>query len=266
VVAPEDILASDAVRLFVSRSDRVRSRDELGELDAAAIGAICHRLDGLPLAIELAAAQVKRFAPLVLLERLKTLGALSVLADGPRNVPARQQTIRATIAWSFDMLDAAEQSLFARLGVFAGRFDIDAVTAVCGGAAAGTAVADIPGTLERLVSQSLVQAVPGVAVSFIMLETIREYALELLRERGAEQELREAHLGYYAALAETAEAQLRSRARQLWLERLDAAYPDIQAALAWGLAGQGDRVAAVRLVGALWYYWRARALFGDAIH
>lgn len=264
--APEDIRASDAVRLFVSRADGMRLGSELSELDTAAIGAICRYLDGLPLAIELAAAQVKRFAPPVLLERIKTQGALSALASGPRNVPPRQQTIRAAIAWSFDLLSAAEQSLFACLGVFAGRFDADAAMAVCGADPGGAAVADIPATIERLVSQSLVQAVPGTAVSFVLLETIREYALERLRERGAEQDLRDRHLGYYAGLAEVAEPQLRSGARHLWLERLDAAYPDIQAALAWGLAGQGDRVAAVRLVGALWYYWRARGLFGDAAH
>ena len=262
--SPGEIHASDAVRLFVSRADGVYPTDELGELDTAAIATICRRLDGLPLAIELAAAQVKRFAPTVLLEHLETLGALSVLAHGPRNVPTRQQTIRAAIDWSFDLLSPAEQSLFACLGVFAGRFDAEAVAAVCGTATGGTSVAGVPPALEHLVSQNLVQAVSGSPVSFVMLETIREYALERLRERCAEHELRDRHLGYYMALTETAEPQLRSGARQIWLERLDGAYSDIQAALTWGLAGQGDRVAALRLVGALWYYWRARGLFGDA--
>jgi non-specific serine/threonine protein kinase len=129
---PEAILTSDAVRLFMSHMEGLRPGGELGELDIAAIGAICRRLDGLPLAIELAAAQVRRFTPPVLLERLESLGALSVLAHGPQNVPTRQQTIRAAIAWSFDLLTPDEQALFARLGVFAGRFDVDAAVGVCG--------------------------------------------------------------------------------------------------------------------------------------
>ena len=114
--------------------------------------------------------------------------------------------------------------LFTRLSVFAGRFDADAAVGVCSTAAAGAAVADIPATLERLVSQSLVQVVQDPTIGFVMLETIREFALERLRDRGAEQALRDGHLGYYMAPVETAEPQLRSDAYRIWLDRLDAAY------------------------------------------
>jgi predicted ATPase len=249
----ETILASDAVRLFLARSGALRQADPPGADDLAAIAAICRKLDGLPLAIELAAARATREAPAALLARLETQGALTVLAGGPRNIPARQQAIRATIAWSYDLLDPVEQEFFGALGVFAGQFDAEAAGAVCG--------ADTPALLDSLAEHNLLQRAPA---GFFMLETIRAYALEQLQRRGIEAQLRDRHLRYYAALAEAAEPQLRRADSRRWFARLDSAAVNMHAALSWSLTQGGDAGAGVRLLGALWYYWRGRGRFGDA--
>lgn len=259
---PHEILATDAVRLFVSRSGAAVRADQL-EGDAQAFAAICRRLDGLPLAIELAAAQLKRFTPAMLLAQLTTPGALDVLSGGPRNAPPRHQTLRATIGWSVDLLAPAEQAIFARLGVFSGAFDRDAARAIC---AAEMPEVEVDVLLEGLVSQSLLQIVRTPAHWFVMLETIREYALEQLRRRDEEARQRQRHLAYFAELSMTVDRQIRGSERQACFDLLDAAYPNIQAALSWGLEAAGDHSAAIRLVGALWFYWRTRGLFSDAAH
>jgi len=250
---PLDALAQvPAVDLFVQRAQAVVSEFALTEANAADVAAICQRLDGLPLALELAAARSKLFAPHTLLVHLQS--PLAVLTAGARNLPLHQQTLRSTIAWSYDLLSPSERALFARLGVFVGGFTFDAVSAIC------TDVSDtlfsVLDGLALLLDQSLVQheLTPAGEVRLSMLETIRDYALEQLIARQEADILRERHARYYVQFAEQADSEFRGPQQLIWFERLEQEHDNIRAALTWSLQ-HGVADVGLRLVGALYWFW-----------
>ena len=236
---PLDPLAlTDAVALFVERARAVGRGIE----PDATIEAICTRLDNLPLAIELAAARVRLFAPDALLARLEL--ALPLLTDGSRDAPERQRTLRATIEWSYELLDDESRQLFARLAVFAGSLPVEVAESVCD---AGIS------QLSALVDISLLKSIGDDRL--LMLETIREYALERLAESGQEATFRARHAEEFARLAEAA-YKLRGKAEAEWLSRLDRDHDDLRAALDW--LSETDPDAALELAGALGWFWFTR--------
>ena len=239
----------DAVRLFIERAQAVKADFTVTNTNAPAVAEICVRLDGLPLAIELAAARSKLMAPDALLARLTN--RLQVLTGGARTQSARQQTLRNTIDWSYDLLDADEQRLFARLAVFVGGCTEEAVEAVCN--ARSYLPIDVVDAITALVNQSLLRKEegPGGEPRFTMLETIREYALERLAESGEDEAIRQLHAKYYLALAEAAEQQLWGPKQVIWLKRLDMEYDNLRAALTWSQTTESGAEAGLRLVAAV---------------
>lgn len=250
--AEEDLAAvarSSAVRLFVQRASAATPDFALTEGNSAAVAAICRRLDGLPLALELAAARVRVLPVGELAARLDD--RFRLLAGGPRNAPARQQTLRAVVDWSWELLGERERAVLRRLGVFVDGFTLDAAEVV--GAGDGVDTADVFDLLARLVDRSLVATEDGGA-RYRLLETIAAYALERLEEAGETVTCRQRHARWYADLAEQADRQLRGGDQQQWLERLDAETANCRAALGWTVA-QSDAALALRLAGALAWYW-----------
>ena len=232
-----------AVRLFLERAQAAPAAE-----DAAAIAEICIRLDGLPLALELAASRLRVLSPPMLLERLGR--ALPLLVGGPRDMPARQRTLTATIAWSHDLLDAPEQRLFRRISVFVGGFTLDAAEAVCGDAELGLAVLD---GIESLLEKSILGRHGGGA-RLRLLETVREHGVERASAAGELAEFRRRHAAYYVGLAEAAE--FASVDAPSWLQRLEAEHNNLRAALSWAL--EHEPLTAVRLGSAIWRFWYAR--------
>jgi predicted ATPase/DNA-binding SARP family transcriptional activator len=232
-----------AVQLFADRAQAVDPSFRLTPETAPAVTEIAARLEGVPLAIELAAARTRLLQPSALLERLTT--SLDVLASGPRDVPERQRTLRGTLDWSYDLLEVDEQTLFARLAVFIGGCSLDAVEAICDSATLAL--------LESLVDKSLVRIAPGAEPRFAMLEILREYALEKLRERGEEETVREGHAYFYLQLAETAEREIEGPAQVAWLDRLERDHGNLRTAIAWGL--EHDPALALAISGALRRFW-----------
>jgi predicted ATPase/DNA-binding SARP family transcriptional activator len=235
-----------AVALFVDRASASAPGFALSAANARAVAAICARLDGLPLAIELVAARAESLAPEALLEQLDC--SLALLTDGPRDLPARQRTLRDAIGWSYALLPEREQTLFAWLGVFRGGFDLGAVQTLAGDPDAAAAV-------RALAEKSLVQhAHPGGAPQrFSLLETLRAYALERLAASGQHPETQRRHAAIYAALAETARPQVGGVEARRWRQRLERDHDNIRAALAWLL--EHDPEAALRMAGALGLFW-----------
>ncbi len=259
---PTALLAYEAVALFVARARAAAPAFALTPENAAAVVALCRALDGLPLAIELAAARTKALPPAVLLARLTSGGGrLRLLEGGPVDLPPRQQTIRGAIAWSYDLLPPAEQALFRRLGIFAGGAALDAVAAVAGVARP----ADLLQQLASLADKSLIaldtQTDPE-APRIAMLETIREFAAEQLAAAGEQPGAAAAHLAAYLALAEAAVPALRGPAQALWLARLERDHDNLRAALAQALT-TGAADAALRLVGALGWFWFRRGYLSE---
>ncbi|MGH2531000.1 MAG: ATP-binding protein, partial [Thermomicrobiales bacterium] len=245
---------SDAVRLFVERARAARVGFALTAENAATVAQICHRLDGLPLAIELAAAQTRLLPLPALLARLEP--RLPLLTGGPRDAPARLQTMRDAISWSHDLLDDDEQTLFHRLAVFVGGFTLDAAEWVM-----SSPSPDALTGIASLVDKSLIRrlALPaGEADAGIprygMLETIREFGLAQLAASSEEAELRSRHAAYLLALAEEAEPFLRGPDQIGWFDRLEAELPNLRAALAW-LHDAGETARGLRLAAALWTFW-----------
>jgi predicted ATPase len=228
----------EAVELFCARS-RLEPSEEIAEL--------CRRLDDLPLAVELAAARTSALSPAQILERLSQ--RLDLLRGG-RNSDARQHTLRATIEWSYELLTEDERRLFARLSVFAGGYTLEA--------AAEVAKANLD-TLQSLVDKSLVR---HTEERFWMLETIREFALERLKEAGGAEELRRRHSAYFLELAELAEPELLARSSSIWFDRLEAEHDNVRAALGEALEhGRAD--VALRLGGAIWQFWWTRGYWSE---
>ncbi len=256
----ERITQYEAVRLFIERARAAKPDFAIGDENAPAVAEICVRLDGLPLAIELAAVRIKVLTPAALLARLSR--RLHVLTGGARNLPARQQTLRDAIAWSHELLPPAEQALFARLAVFVGRCTLEAVEAVCNLDA--DVASDPLDSIQALVNNSLVrQEVRGNAEPRLhMLETIREYALEQLVARGEEAALRAKHAVYYLTFAEAAHPKLDTSEQEAWLDRLEAEHDNLRAALTWALE-RGETELAVRLSTALWRFWEMRGYFTE---
>ena len=249
-----------AVALLVERAQAVLPHFRLTEQNAAAVATICVRLDGLPLAIELAATRIRLLSPEALLARLEQ--RLSVLTDGARDLPPRHRTLRAAIAWSYELLDAGEQRLFRRLGVFVGGCTLEAAPAVCN--ADGVLPVDVTNGIASLLDKSLLRLHAGAEgeLRFVMLETIREYALERLAASGEMHVIRRRHAAYYLALAEEAEPQLRGAEQDRWLARLEMEHNNLRAALAWAFGG-GDGEVGLRLAGALGPFWYVRGYFSE---
>ena len=251
----DDVAGSPAGTLFVERARATSSGFRLTRKNAADVAAICWRLAGLPLAIELAAAKTKFLDPATLLSRLDR--ALST-AWG-RDLPERQRTMRATLDWSHDLLSEPEGRLLGRLSVFVGGFSLSAAEAVGAEPGDGDAEAVID-HLGTLVEQSLVTVAPDdggeEGTRYGMLEPVRQYAREKLEEGGDEDETRRRHAAHYLALAERAGAELWGPGQGEWLERLERENGNLRAALAWGLDAKAE--AAGRLCWALWLFWWAR--------
>jgi predicted ATPase/DNA-binding SARP family transcriptional activator len=246
-----EVLAGfDAVELFVSRARAASPGFSLDRCNARNVAEICRRLDGLPLALELAAARMKAFTPCVLLERLDA--ALPILVGGPRDLPERQRSLRATLDWSYGLLTEPEAQLFRGLSVFHGASTFEACYAVCGGDSS---------TLDSLVEHHLVRREPE-GDRFSMLETIHEYAGGKLVECGEHVDARRRHADYFVEFAELAEPALRGPEQVEWLSRLDADQANVWAAFSWGLDAGTDTP--LRFGAALWRYWEARGGIGEA--
>jgi predicted ATPase/class 3 adenylate cyclase len=251
----ERLTQYEAVRLFIERAQAVRADFMVTNQNAPAVAEICYRLDGLPLAIELAAALVKLFTPSALLARLDR--RLGVLTSNLRDLPARHQTLRATIDWSYNLLAEDEKKLFARMGVFIGSSSLEAAEAVCG--IDGDLSIEIVDGVAALLSQNLLRQLEGPdgEPRMMMLETIREYGQERLAERGEIEALWRRHSAYFLALAETAEPQLTGPQQATWTARLEPEHDNLRAALGRALEQQEAEIA-MRLGAALWRFWWLR--------
>ena len=254
---PADLRRYASVSLFVERAHAVAPGFELTDENAGAVAEICRRLDGLPLAIELAAARVRLLPPQALAARLDQ--RFSVLTGGARDLPERQRTLKNTLDWSFGLLSAGEQALFARLGVFAGPFSLPAAEAVCvpdEGQASGPG--QVMETLGSLVDSSLVRAETGGGEPrFSLLETIRDYALERLAGGGDWVPAHDRHAAYFQALAEPSGAELAGPGRLPWLGRLETEHDNLLAAMSW-LVDQGHLDQATHLFLMSWRFWWVR--------
>ena len=238
-----------SVQLFAARARAEAPGFELTRRNAQVVAEICRRLDGLPLAIELAAARIRLLPPRALLARLDD--RMSLLTAGPRDLPERQRTLRNTLDWSLGLLSADEQALFTRLGVFVGSFGLPAVTAICGDAVQGS----VMDTLGSLVDSSLVRVEPSEdEPRFSLLETIREYALERLRGSADWRDVHDRHAAYFLALAKPAETELHGAGQLAWLNRLEIRRGNLSAALSW-LVEQDQPGMALDLVWATWRFW-----------
>jgi predicted ATPase len=256
----DELAAAPAIALFVERARAVRPAFALTPDTVRTVAAICRRLDGLPLAIELAAARVRVFSPAALLARLER--TLPVLADGARDLPARHQTLRATIAWSEALLTADEQTLFRRLAVFTGGWTFAAAEAV----ANPDGTLDVLTALSSLVTKSLVRqaALDEGEPRFGMLETIREFAQERLAERAEERVLHDRHLAYFAALIAPMPPSWMGPGAADWYAEHGADYPNLRAALDYALARQRSEEALI-LVTRLDWHWTVNGLFSEGL-
>ena len=285
----------ESVQLFVQRARAVQADFTVTQQNAPTVAEICHRLDGLPLAIELAAARVKLFPPEALLARLES--RLGLLTGGPRDLPVRQQTLRSAIDWSYDLLNETEKKLFRRLAVFPGRRSLEAATEVCADGDEGRRTEDgeptddgrrkttedplLPSSvlcppsvvdgLASLMDKSLLRQIPSPEGEprFAMLETIREYALERLRESGEEEAVRRAQADYYLRFVEEAQRHFFGPELGVWLDRVDAELNNIRSVLEWsqsapplqaeGGEAEAHRVATgLKIAGLLWRFWALR--------
>jgi predicted ATPase/DNA-binding CsgD family transcriptional regulator len=244
---PEKLLASEAVRLFVERAAAARPDFVLTDANAPSVAQICLRLDGIPLALELAAARVRVLSVEQIAERLND--RFRLLAGGSRTAPPRQQTLSGAIDWSYDLLSEPERALLRRLSVFAGGWILEAAEQV------GEGLGDVLDLLAQLVAKSLVLSEQqlGKAARFRMLETIREYARDKLARAGEAQAARSRHLSFYVAFAEKARLELRHHRQVEWLSRLDTEADNLRTAFTWAL-DQEDAEAALGMSGALWEY------------
>jgi predicted ATPase/class 3 adenylate cyclase len=254
------LLETDAIALFVARAEAVTPDFVLTQENAASVVAICRRLEGLPLALELAAARIAALSPSALLSRLS--GRLALLTGGARDTDERHQTLRNTIEWSYDLLEAPEQQLLRRLAVFVDGCRLDGTEAVCNPDPGDVTALD---GLQSLVDKSLLRNRPDSdgEPRFWMLETIREYASERLAKSGEAEVIARRHAEHFLELAERAEADLWGQQTDVWLPRLDPEEANFRAALGWALA-QDEAEVAVRLAGSLFPFWEIRARQGEA--
>ncbi len=255
LVRPEAALQYPAVALFAQRARAVQPAFTVDSENGKAVAAICHRLDGLPLAIELAAARIRLFAPDALASRLA--GGFELLTAGAQDVAERHRTLRTAIAWSYDLLNPDEQRLFRRLGVFAGSFTLEAARAI------GPDLADdVVELITSLVAKSLVTMVAQAdEPRFTLLETVREFAHTQLAAAGERPETRRLHGLFFLAMAEQARRDVRTAHGRVWLARLEQETPNIRAMLDW--ARQDDPPLALRMVGALGRFWSFRGRISE---
>jgi predicted ATPase/class 3 adenylate cyclase len=256
----ESLTRYEAVRLFVDRARAIRPDFSLTEENAPAVIEICTRLDGLPLAIELAAARIKLLPPQAMLSRLGN--RLKLLTGGARNLPERQRTLRNAIAWSYEMLDEGEKSLFARLAVFSGGSSLEGIEEVCD--PRGDLPVDVLEGISSLLDKSLLRQEEGQGAEprLVMLETIREFALEKFDESDDIEVIKRAHADYFLALAEEAEPKLWGPEDAVWLERLEQEHDNMRAALARALEFEAAELA-LSLAGALRWFWNMGGYYGE---
>ena len=256
----ERLMQYEAVGLFVERARAVKPDISITNESALAVAEICVRLDGLPLAIELAAARTKLLPPQAMLARLGS--RLKLLRGGARDLPERQRTLRATIEWSYELLDEGEKTLFARLSVFSGGRTLEAVEAVCD--TEGDLSVDVLEGISSLLDKNLIGQEEGMESEprFVMLETIHEYARERLEENGEAEEVRRLHAEYFLALAEEAEPELWGSEDTAWIGRLEAEHDNMRVALSWALGG-ADVELSLHLAGALGEFWHARGYYEE---
>ncbi len=269
-----EMLGYAAVRLFVASAQAVRASFALTDENAHAVVEICHRLDGLPLAIELAASQIRLLSPQMMLSRMGP--GTDLLTRGTRDAPERQQTLRNVIDWSYNLLNDGEQVLLRRLSVFAGGCTVAAAEAICGARTLEIEpgingrsdnvgyvprpvhLADVLDGILSLMGKSLLRQVEAEDTDpgFRMLQTIREYAEDRLAESGEAEAVRRKHANYYLALAEQSEPNLQGPEQKVWLDRLEAAHDNFRAALTW--SKDTDPETALRVGGALYQFWYVR--------
>ena len=251
---PDRLLQYGAIRLFVARAQAAHSAFVMTGENATAIAAICQQVDGLPLAIELAAGRSKLFAPQALLSRLRN--RLTLLVGGAQDLPLRQQTLRGTIAWSYDLLGQDEKALFRRLAVFVGGCTLEAAEAVC--TAQGDLLIDVLEAVAALVDKSLLRQETQAdgQPRLLMLETIREYALERLATSGEAEAVQRQHAIFFLRFSEEAEPKIRGAEHFLWRTRLEVEHDNLRAALRWTLESQEAEMG-MRLAFSLVAFWRA---------
>lgn len=250
---PDALAGCESVALFMHHAQAVRPDFALTAANALDIARICVRLEGLPLAIELAAARTRLLTPQALLARLSS--RLDTLVGGAQDLPARQQTLHNTIEWSYNLLTEDERKLFSRLAVFRGGHSLEAAEAICG----EDVTSSVFEGLESLVNKSLVrqEEAPGDELRFVMFETLHDYAWARLRDSGDTAAMQRRHAEYFVGLAERAEPELRLAQQQHWFQLLESDIQNIRAVLHWSL-NEGDLTLGVRLAGALALFWFAR--------
>ena len=245
--SPDSLMKYDSVRLFVDRAGHVRRDFRLAD-HASTVAEICRRLDGLPLAIELAAARIRLLTPEGLLDRLDK--SLRILTSGAMDMPERQRTLRGTIDWSYSLMEEDERTLFDRIGVFVGSCSLLAIEEVCD----PNTDLDLIGLLEAMVDKSLLrQESSGGEPRFSMLAALREYALERLEERGELDTTAESHARFYRSLTSVARTGLQGAQQTVWLEKLEVERPNIRAAFSWWIDNDPD--VAAEMGRDLWMFW-----------
>jgi predicted ATPase/class 3 adenylate cyclase len=256
----ESLSQYPAVELFIQRAQAVNPDFRITNETVPAVTEICYRLDGLPLAIELAAARIKLLPPRAMLVRLEN--RLEFLTGGARDLPARQQTLRNAIAWSYDLLNEDEQTLFRQCSVFVGGCTLNAIEAVAGGNPSGALVLD---RLGSMLDKSLLREVESTSGEprFLMLETLREFGLEQLEANGEQETIRRRHANFFLVLAEQAEATLESAEQVEWMNRLEQEHDNLRAALEWSRIGEGAEELCLRLAGTLGLFWEVRGYFSE---
>ncbi len=264
-----------AINLFLQRASAIKPGFALTEANARVVAEICARLDGLPLAIELAAARIKLLSPRALLQRLSH--RFEVLTSRAQNVPERQQTLRNMLAWSYDLLNVQEQRIFRRLSIFAGGCTLEAIEYLCSALGddceEGVVLDGVASLIDKSLMQSTEQGVNGEEERrFVMLETVREYGLEALAASGEMEVIQQAHAAYYLRLAEEAEQELGGPRQATWLKRLEREHDNLRAALGWLLergeakAGGQHKEMALRLGGALRRFWIIHSHISEGRH
>jgi predicted ATPase len=258
--SPESLSQFAAVELFIQRAQAVKPGFRITNDTAPAVAEICYRLDGLPLAIELAAARIKLLPPHAMLARLEH--RLVFLTDGGRDLPARQQTLRNAITWSYDLLNENEQKLFRRLSIFVGGCTLEAAETVAGDDSASGSILD---QLGSLLDKSLLREVEDTngEPRFVMLELLRDFGWEQLEASGELETLRPRHANFFLALAEQAEASFESAEQVHWMNRLEQEHDNLRAALEWSKTTEGTGELCLRLASTLGLFWEAHGHFSE---
>ena len=253
----------ESVRLFIERAASAKPSFAINNENAPAVAEICYRLDGLPLAIELAAARIVILSPQAMLSRLQS--TLKLLTGGARDLPVRQQTLRGAIEWSYDLLDKGEQMLFRRISVFVGGFSLEAAEAVCN--ADNDLSLDLLDGVSSLVKKSLLRQADdhdGIGEPrFIMLETIREYGLERLAESGELDIMKRHHAAFFIALVGDPYTEFNTSSRMTWIGRIDGDYENVRAVLEWGSSQPGQEESMLWLASSMFWYWNYRRVFAE---